>query len=202
MWNRTTANLCSLYPQNNFAQREEGNRTSQRMCMFSLLFLWKFRKTAWQIFFPLRMCAGCCIPEVCMCWNHLCTCFCTPCLHRILGCYEIKRTIKMQHRIVLNDGYLRNCKNSNIYSHILLLCSTVERGSMCSVATFWSCSLLTTHNAEWPAAPLPRCAYISFPGWGVRDYCPSISHFKKKCAWFIYLIYTAIILSRKCAKGK
>ena len=195
MWNTTTTELCNLYPQNNLPQRERGNHSSQRMC---LLFLWKLRRTAWHIFFPLSICAGCCIKEVPMYRNHLCTCFCTHCSHCILVCYEIKRTIKMQNGIVLNNGYLCDCKNSNIYSYILLLCSTADRCSMRSIEIFWSCSLLTSHNSECPAAPLTS----SFLSWGVRDYCPSTSHLKDKCSWFIHLTYIAIILSKKCAKGK
>lgn len=202
MWNRTTTKPCSLYPQSNFPQRGGGNHAWQCMCMFSLLLLWTFRKTACQIFFPPRVCADCCIPEVCTCRNHLCTHFCTLSLHSILGCYEIKRTTKMQSRIFLNDGYLCDCKNSDIYSYILLPCSAVERGPMSSVAISSSCSLLTTHNAECPAAPPPRFAHTPFLSRAVRDYCPSISHFKEKCASFIYLIYIVIILSENHAKGK
>lgn len=134
-WNRTTAKLCSLYPQNNFPQREGGNHTSQHICTFSALFLWKFRRTACQVFFPLRTCAGCCIPEVRICQNHLCTHFCTPCLHRILGCYDIKRTIKMQNRIVMSNGYLCDCKIA-IYIHMYCCYVVRQRGSMCSVALF------------------------------------------------------------------
>lgn len=70
--------------------------------------------------------------QACMCQNHLCTHFSTLCLQSILGCYDIKRTIKMQTRIVLNGGYLWDYNNSNIYEYILLPHSTVDRGSMCS----------------------------------------------------------------------
>lgn len=130
MWNRTTTKLCSLYPLNNFPQGGGGDTSSQHMC----LFLWKFRGNACQIFFSLCICAGCCLPQVWICQKYLCTRFCTLCSHQILICYEIKRPTKMQNRIVMNDIYLCDCKNNDKYSYILLLYSTVERGSMCSVA--------------------------------------------------------------------
>lgn len=99
-----------------------------------------------------------------MCQNNWCTCFCTPCSYCILGWYEIKR-IKMKNRILMNDGYLCNCENRCICSYILLLCSMVESGSMCSVATFPSCLLLT--HVSGSGQQLPHQARSSAKGFRI-----------------------------------